>query len=372
MKTTQYSILLKTLCLILVMTYAISCGQVGGLSLDPKSDNSSNQNPGNPSGPGTTPGDGVKAMKKEVEIINTNKVDVLVVIDNSTSMATEQLHMAEKFSNFIDQLKGMEWQLAITTTDISEPFSNDFDGIERRDGRLLKFGSMETPILNSNMDLESVKKAFAETIQRKEQGNSNEQGIAATYVALERSQSDLAQFPQDASNHDLIRPDAALAVIVVTDSDETPSGNPTFRNQPEGLLSFIKKTWNERKMFSFHSIIVNDGDQACLAKGGNEKYGLSYAELSRKTGGVIGDVCKEKYGDQLTVIGQKVQQLVKTIHLDCPPIDINKDGIIDLLITNSNGSAIPSVSVEASDLIFAEALPLGKTSVEYKCRESLP
>src|SRR4051812_4792872 len=53
------------------------------------------------------------------ETVSKPKVDILFVDDNSKSMAPEQQKMSERFSTFIQSLAGVDWQIAITTTDIA-------------------------------------------------------------------------------------------------------------------------------------------------------------------------------------------------------------------------------------------------------------
>jgi hypothetical protein len=301
----------------------------------------------------------------EVKAVAKPKVDILVVIDNSPSMDTEQRNMAARFHSFVDQLNGLDWQLAITTTDLTGDAALG-------DGRLIEFaGNIKGKVLNSTMDLNDVKDSFAKSIQRSEKGYWEEQGIAATYRALERSRS-----PRDREsrgNVALVRSDAALAVIVITDADESPfmdfigRPQPTIRNSPAGLAKFIKKTWGGTKNFVFHSIIVRDGDSDCLGKDGNETYGLAYAALSRMTNGIIGNVCESDYGSQLKVMGEKVQGLVRTIRLDCSPADADGDQRPDLEFENSSGVSLSSYRLENMDLVFTQPLPVGITTVDYKC-----
>lgn len=340
-----------------VMTGLSGCSpQPGALELTPQTSSYSPES------------DNLIPRRQIVEIKSISKVDVLVVIDNSGSMATEQANMASRFDTFFDQLQGMDWRVAITTTDVREL------ALETTDGRLLEFPAMSgITILNSTMDINKAKLAFAETIQRNERGDGNEQAIAATYRAIERSLGARASGSDYQAN--FIRDDAALAVIAVTDADETPPtlGNevpiPRLRNQPLNLLNLIQSTWNGAKNFSFHSIIVKEGDRECLAKDGNEKFGVTYATLSRLTHGIIGSVCESDYGSQLRIIANKVQDQVKTIHLDCVPAKGLRELQPNITFENSNSSLYPSYRLEDSDLIFVDNLPEGLTTVNYFCKD---
>ncbi len=52
--------------------------------------------------------------------VRRNTVDILMVVDNSCSMAEEQDKLAANFPAFIEVFDGVDvdWQIAVTTTDI--------------------------------------------------------------------------------------------------------------------------------------------------------------------------------------------------------------------------------------------------------------
>lgn len=296
-------------------------------------------------------------------VYRSNKLDVLVVIDNSGSMSTEQANMASRFGTFLDQLAGVDWQLGIVTTDV------DSDA-DKKDGRLLQFengsgvGTNEYTI-SSAMPLATAKLWFGDTIQRPvNEGSGNEQGVAASYRALQRSQQSGNAISM--RNAALFRPEAALAVLVVTDADETNPKGTQVQNKPETLIGYIKGLWPS-KPFSFHSIIVPIGDAQCKSINGNESYGYNYDTISQLTGGIRGTVCANDYSAQLINIGKNAQDLVTSVTLNCKPLDLNGDGVGDVQVVTSDGSAPPSFTIEGMRLNFATAIPAGANHVKYSC-----
>jgi hypothetical protein len=285
--------------------------------------------------------------KKEIkiEVSEVNQADILVVIDNSVSMQYEQSSMAQRFESFTSELKNLDWQLGIITTDVSAD-------APKKDGRLLELETMPDQfLLNSQMPTAVVEEAFAKTIQRPaREGSQFEQGIKATYRFLER-------------NSNLLRPQAALNVILVSDADETPPrGTPLEdRNKPEKLLSFIKETY-PNKAFYFHSLVVQEGDVPCLKAENNEAYGRQYAWLSEQTKGIIGSVCAEDYSSQLKMIGEKVSQKVLMAELGCSPVT-------ESISVKSESMELPSsgFTVQDTRLLFAEPLKAGQWTVTYEC-----
>lgn len=304
----------------------------------------------------------LREVTNEINVSSSNKLDVLVVIDNSGSMANEHKNMAARFGTFLDQLNGTDWQVGIVTTDVSS------DAV-RRDGRLVEFRQSATTasgqyIISSAMGLGAAKEWFAATIQMTTNGSGNEQGVAASLRALQRSQQ--SGNAVSAPNAMLFRPDAALAILVVTDADETnPLGTQT-QNRPETLINFVRSTWST-KVFSFHSIIVPINDTVCRAADGNESYGYNYVSMSNLTGGIMGTVCATDYGAQLTRIGVSSQELVLSAPVECLPVDRNSDGVPDLTVMTANGSAAPAFTFEGLRVRFASALPAGRTTLRYSC-----
>lgn len=314
-----------------------------------------------------------QVSNKTTEVIQTvdvrrmTKIDVLVVIDNSGSMATEHANMAARFGTFLDQLSGQDWQVGIVTTDART--SNKTARINNRlDGKLLEFKGTDGAytgkyMITSSMGIATAKTWFANTIQMETDGSGLEQGVAITHRAIERAINGISDI--DRRNSALIRSDAALAVLVVTDSDETSSTTEN-RNRPEFVYNYIRTSYPD-KPFSFNSIIVPLADTACKGINGNEQFGYAYDAFSRLTSGIVGTVCAADYGTQLADIGKATQDLVRSVTLNCAPVDINMDGRLDLEVTTANGTMAPPYTVMGMRVNFETALPVGRTTLRYRC-----
>lgn len=291
-----------------------------------------------------------KAIPKSklVTVIENVVTDVLIVIDNSASMRFEQANMAARFGSLLDEMRGMDWRLAIITTDVSA------DG-PKKDGRLLEFKTIPgNYFLSSEMPEDQVKEAFASTIQRpSREGSANEQAIKATYRSIEREQK-------------WLRDIGSFNVVAVSDSDETPAkgSKPDARNNPSVLMSYVSTKY-PNKPFYFHSIIVQENDEECLKGSDNESYGRNYAWLSEQTGGVIGNVCEEDYSKQLKMIGEKVSQKVKLVDLECIPVANS------VSVRNDRGYDIPTFEVLENTIHFKEPLPQGHNTINYSCPSAL-
>lgn len=318
----------------------------------------------------------VRPVSQSVTVTSQNRADILIVIDNSGSMNPEQANMASRFATFIDQLQGLDWRIAIVTTDMS-------GNANKKDGRFLPFdktafntvdtsGNVTTVpdffFIHSGMNIASAKNSFGKTIQRPaNEGSGNEQGIAASLKAIQRSQ-DAATVTASAPNRSFFRNDAVLSVLVVTDANETNNLGTQIQNRPENWIASVKNLWPS-KPFMFNSIIVRSGDSACLSVSGNEGYGVSYEQLSGLTGGVIGTVCANDYGSQLSQMGQAVVNLRKTVNLTCAPVNENKNGTLldDIMVTLQSGANAAIESVSGQTVTLMNDLPVGTHQLNYFC-----
>lgn len=285
-----------------------------------------------------------KKITQNILVDNYKKIDILFVIDNSGSMAYEQKSMASRTSNFISVLKGLDWQIGITTTDPSSSIG---------DGRLVQINTVSNRyIIDSTWADQNAQSALSSTLQRSETGSGSEQGIRAVYRAVERYTAN------EANQRSLIRDQSQLAVVLISDEDESAN---TVKNNPQDLLKLIDTTFKGQKRFNFHSIITRPGDKACLSTYG-ATYGERYQVMSQLTGGLIGDVCASDYAAQAKGIAQEIRNLLKTLTLTCAPLS-NKP-----ITVEKNGTAVSTTfTIEGVNLKFASELEPGQYTVKYSC-----
>ena len=299
-----------------------------------------------------------KSMEKTFEFATKNKVDILFVVDNSGSMAAEQSQMANHVKDMVSIIHNLDWQVAITTTD---PSPDKYYG----DGQLVPFKGMASTQVLKKGDLLNEQEAsavIANTLQRSESGSGAEQGIKATYRAIQRAIQD-----RKSANASLFRSDADIAVVLISDENESLS---EATNKPQTLVDLVKLEWPSKKM-NFHSIIVRPNDTVCFGKqsptGG--VYGTAYDALSKLLragqpgGSIIGDICADDYTAQLQNIGYNQDVTSRSLQLDCSPlsmspISIMKDGV----------PYTEAYSLTNDTLTFQNYLPSGIYKVSYQCR----
>ena len=301
------------------------------------------------------------------------EIDILFVIDNSGSMIPEHRQLAERLDKFTDYLTDLNWRIAVTSTNAYEG-----DEVPESDGKLYPFPNREFYIdhtLEESLAMRYLKETVPLTPHPLDSTVGCEQGIRATYRAIQRIDDivnvDDPYKNMKVQNKQFFRDESALAVILISDEDEC-AGPISFETQPDQLIQLVRNKWGEQKTFVFHSIIVKEGDSSCASRKQHVE-GLKYAELSRKTDGVIGSVCALDYAGQLRDIGSHVREQALSMKLDCIPVDRDNNGNEnnDITVQLEGGSIVTDFTYngDEQELYFSESLLEGTYNLEYTCEK---
>lgn len=286
-----------------------------------------------------------RRLRQNITVNDYRKVDILMVIDNSGSMEYEQRSMGQRTSQMLSILRGLDYQIAVTTTDPRN--------VTLGDGRFIPiYGMGGETILTSDLAEEVAQDRLSRTLQRSETGSGSEQGIRSTYRVIDRFVSN------EGNARRFFRDGAQFAVILISDEDESDN---TYRNDPHELLKKIHETFDGQKRFGFHSIVTRPGDTACRSTHGYS-YGERYKTISELTGGVLGSVCEMDYSAQVRGIAEGVRDLLKTLTLTCAPIDR-----IPLKVMRDGLEVTGAYRIEGVNLKFETELEPGDYTVEYGC-----
>ena len=295
-----------------------------------------------------------EAARQVYHTIEANPpIDILFVVDTSGSMDEERRNLAQRIDGFLNQLNNLDWQVAATTTDMQNSYS------DHSQGRLTDFGE-NIRILDSSVA--SAQELFGNKIQGFSRGSGNEKGIEAAQKAIERYVN--GELP----NEMFFRNEGHLAIVVLSDEDENSNGR-NIRYTPEQFLDYVNTAFNFQKNITWHSI-VKPSDGRC---GGKRE--TKYEQLSKLTNGIIGSVCENDYTNQLRNIGQSVRNMQKEIPLGCTPLDSDLDGSIDIEVRfKPPGSEqfsqynIP-YKVQGQKLIFSEYFDIGQYELNFNCAQ---
>lgn len=237
-------------------------------------------------------------------------VDLLVVMDNSRSMAEEQEKMAERTQNLLTEIDSLDWRIGFTTTDVSA-------GSYGLRGELLPLTGAAGRVLTKGAN--DVHRVFGDTMKRDETltcpdtgvcPSGDEQPLAATLLALQK---------RGGANQGFFRAGADVMVLVITDEDEKSNGASGALTGTQ-LVSGARQLLTDDQKFIVSAIVVKPGDTACFnhnAPDGN--YANVVAGAVHLTGGFLGSVCAADYADQLKRIGQLVRKAADSFELAQTP-----------------------------------------------------
>lgn len=287
---------------------------------------------------------------------NANKVDILIINDNSASMDSEQKKMGMRFGSFVSAFNGIDYQIAMTTTDLDS-------AKWAQNGKIITWAGTTTKILTPRTPNAST--VFSSTIQRNETigcrdrnggrdcPSGNEQPLKAMMMAIDE---------RYAANRDFFRSNVDLVVVVLSDEDELSTA-PSSATRPEQVIERVQAAFGSAQSFAVHGIIIRPGDTACKAEqdaqireGWGAAYGTRVDALATLTFGSTSSICDTDYAKNLAAISEKVRKLLSTFELDRDP----KTGTVEVSLTPAQNIGH---RVEGRRVIFNSA-PAAGTRIE--------
>lgn len=359
---------------------------------------------GTPPGSGIPPGPRYYQFEDETTL---GKVDILFVIDNSSSMHKEHKKLGKQIERFLKNIKDLSYRIVVITTDISSSPDNPVQGAEYQDGNFIPLANSRQQFLEnsrvgespSDEDIEDLVKTIVrpETIaceggtDEEDEGGDidfrtgkprtsgsgggvtcpsyDERGIYALNLAIEKQTS-------------FFDSDAHLMIVILSDEDERSSEEFMKQNNlvletkdlPETLVDTVANYLGPMQTFSVHSIIIPPGDDGCLTLQNQGAYegpgsgrgwpGEQYARLSKanepeltKTGqlirGSILSICDKKFDQHLARVNIFAQ--VPRVAIPC--------GNPARVVFRANGERVRlDYTVNGRALEFESGyLPLGST-----------
>jgi hypothetical protein len=211
------------------------------------------------------------------------RVYVLWVIDNTASMAREQLQLAEAFQGFVEALEEEEvaYQLGVITTDVSDQQAGVLQGVPW----------VITP------EHDDPVQAFSEAVQVGIEGAGPEAGLGAAWLATTEPLT-------SEGNRGFLRPDSLLHIVLVSDSDDHSEDLfEPWLSQGESAVDFFLDFLDERGESSGHAPIVSavagEIPTGCYGLTGRAQPANDYHAVVDATGGVFASICA---GDMAPVL----------------------------------------------------------------------
>jgi hypothetical protein len=264
-------------------------------------------------------------------------VDILFVVDNSGSMGDDQDLLASNFASFFATAladRSTDFQVGVTTTDVLSPGA--------------AMGGLVGPVLNRfTPDLEDK---FAEQVLVGEAGTGLELGLEAMRMALE-----------DRAGDGLIRSDAALSVVFVSDEEDAGAfpealPDPALARDPLEYVALLQA--KKGGALAHTPVLVS----AVIVPG----FARRYQTLVDAFGGVALDITSTGWGTRLGEIGIDTFSLARAYVLANEP-DVNS------LVVLVNGRAVTAFSYEERRraVVLDEAPPPG-ADVVIRYRQVCP
>jgi hypothetical protein len=233
-----------------------------------------------------------------------DKVDILFVVDESSSMEDEQATLAQGFSSFAGQLEesATNFHLGVITT------SFEYDDPER--GKLLGDPLFLTP------DTPDYASLFAERAPVGIDGSDKEKGLEAAAYAL----SPIANLDL---NGGFVRNDARLLVVYVSDEEDcSDEGALTGLDQEHcyidtnllvpvaDYVEAMREMKDADEDVQAASIIGIEGD-VCQ----NVYPSARYRQMAQLLGGQVGDICDGDWSQMLTQLGLNASGVFRSFQL---------------------------------------------------------
>jgi hypothetical protein len=288
--------------------------------------------------------------------VANNKVDILWVVDNSGTMLTKQQNLSAGFSSFIQvfQNKGFDFRMAVVTTDL-RPAPAGQEGIFQAQ----PYNGDSYFVLTNNTP--DVAEHFKANIEVGDNGHWEERPLDAVELALSPALL-------NGANAGFLRNDAHLAVIMVSDVDDsfsviTPVGLVDFLNgiKPD-KFDVISRTY--KKNFTISAVVVdvtNPGNTACLAP---FEDGIKFKNLVAATNGSLASICEADFSDGLNQISQRIAEAITEIPLarepDVSTIKITFNGV-SVPMNAANGWTYSSAGNKVS--FHGNSIPTDNTAI---------
>ena len=233
--------------------------------------------------------------RKNVDVFNQNpadKVDILLVVDNSCSMEPYQLKLGANFTTFLKYFleADVDYHIGITTTDVE------------RTGAGSIIGGVITPAT------ENAEGVFANNVAVGTQGSPFEMGLEAASYAL-------AEPLLSGPNVGFLREEASLSVIFVSDEEDfSPHGVNDYINELRNV-----KGQRDRDIFNSSALTVIDPANCQGQTYVPIAAGSRYIDIANQTGGVVGDLCGTDFEPIVTELSLNASRLRDTFWLSDKP-----------------------------------------------------
>lgn len=234
------------------------------------------------------------------------KVDVLLVVDNSGSMGPYQEKLGADFGGFFEYFAEgeVDWRLAVTHTDV----------------RAGDFGQIRGPVVTPEAPDPTA--LFAEVVNVGTEGGGIEAGLAAAARVLESTRNDFPRY------------DASVSVIFVSDEQDA---------SPQSVASYVNRYFElrgqrSREAFNASALTVSELADCTPEQFEASSPGTRYVEAARLTGGISANLCVDDLSSIVLDLALTTSTLTDTFYLrNKPDLDTLELRVDDVEVPCSEG-----------------------------------
>ncbi len=233
-------------------------------------------------------------------VVYNNKVDILFVIDNSSSMLQHQQRLASRVPDMINALNQlhMDYHVAVTTTTMTTNATTY---------------PMTRQILGSPKFLTSANiNQLANRLVTGDKGSDNERGLDA--LAFATGSYAATQAPG------FLRSDAFFSVIFLGDEeDQSSEFGDGSRDDFVKYMNTFRPDFKEGGRAWIANFIGTVANESCDNLGGTPSRGAKYMKLVDVSGGVKESICNNDYTNALSNIKARIVERITAYRLKDVP-----------------------------------------------------
>jgi len=219
-----------------------------------------------------------------------SELDVLFIVDNSGSMAEEQVYLINSFPNLFQVITDItsDYHIGVVTTD------TDATGA----GRLRTSASGDRWVDPADPNPLTL---LSELTNVGTNGSATERGLRSASLAMSPALT-------SGYNSGFFRPGATLALVVLSDEDDFSSPNPTAAQ----FVANLQAGWPATNQVSFSSIVGPVGGCSTAAA-----TGAQYLAVTNAVGGTALSICATDYS---TALDHLYGTIASFLDLSQPPV----------------------------------------------------
>jgi hypothetical protein len=233
-------------------------------------------------------------------------VDVLWVVDNSSSMSDEQNAITTNFPVFMEFFLGsnLDYHIGVVSTDMED---------ENQSGKLVEKQGYRW----IDPDTNDPSTVFAGMANLGTTGSGNEQGILGAYAALEL---------QTEWNDGFFRDDSSIHIVTVSDEPDSSPERPVTKDEFAEYLNGLRP---EDEMVTYNLIVNPRPSEPDHCAG--LLSAVRYHDVHDAVGGIEWSVCSNNWVGVLEALGLQTAGLKREYFLsDLPVADTVVVTVVDL------------------------------------------